>query len=210
MSSSAPQLLLAPESRKDKVSKNDLRYLFRLNKSNQRSRKRAAVDKQIKSEKQDAEKRRRLSNAVGEIKKLRKAASKFRGQGTSKSKKSIDQQTYEESIAVYEGEKLVPCFFEPKQTTPLSSGDNTPNNLKEDFEILNFDPHAVIWRSYDYPNIIPHKHLWLVCNVCQCGVRCFTTYSFKTFNVFERYLLWKLKSLNKQITSSPFVKKYKN
>lgn len=107
MSSSAPQLLLAPESRKDKVSKNDLRYLFRLNKSNQRSRKRAAVDKQIKSEKQDAEKRRRLSNAVGEIKKLRKAASKFRGQGTSKSKKSIDQQTYEESIAVYEGEKLV-------------------------------------------------------------------------------------------------------
>lgn len=172
----APQLLLAPESRKDKISKNDMRYLYRLQKGKQRSRKRAAVDKEIRSEKQTAEKRRRLSNANGEIKKLRKVVSKLRGLGTgsestaknsrTRTKKSPEQVMLEESMSVYEGDVNIPCVFDLPTNVPPKKDDDFYMNLKDDAEILAYDPQAIIWREIEYSNIIPHPNLWVLC--CKC------------------------------------------
>lgn len=173
----APQLLLAPESRKDKISKNDMRYLYRLQKGKQRSRKRAAVDKEIKSEKQTSEKRRRLSNANGEIKKLRKVVSKLRGLGTGsesntktsrgRTKKSSEQSMLEEAMCVFEGDMMIPCIFDiPSKDAPVVTNQDLYMTMKEDNEIVAYDPQAIVWREIEYSNIIPHKNLWVIC--CQC------------------------------------------
>jgi hypothetical protein len=175
----APQLLLAPESRKDKISKNDMRYLYRLEKGRQRSRKRAVVDKEIKNEKQIAEKKRRLSNANGEIKKLRKAASKLRGfgnahepkAGRARTKKSLEQMLLEDNMAVIEGDMIIPCIFDnAPMKRPTDAREELFMTLKEDVDIYAQDPKAVLWKQYDYGNIIPHEHLWVYCCRCRCGM----------------------------------------
>ena len=59
---SEPIRLPAPEKRKDKINKNDMRYLLKVQRGKQRTTRRAALDEEIKQEKKTNEKRRRVSS----------------------------------------------------------------------------------------------------------------------------------------------------
>jgi len=56
-----PNRLPAPEKRKDKINKNDMRYLYRMNKAKQQSKRRAVIDTEIEKEERAAAKKRRQS-----------------------------------------------------------------------------------------------------------------------------------------------------
>lgn len=66
-----PNRLPAPEKRKDKISKNSLRYLYKLQKTEERSQKRERVNTEITNEKRQSEKRVRVSTGNAAVKQLK-------------------------------------------------------------------------------------------------------------------------------------------
>lgn len=168
--SELPQLLLAPESRKDKISKNDLRYLYRRGKGKERARKRAAVDSQIKTEKHDAERKRRLYNANGELKKLRKIVARVRGLGLTKAKMVPVQVMYKEGMDVFEGDIYVPCVFDDSSPNKTLSLVSERTGMTDD-DVKQIDQKAVFFNNCDYPNLIPHDNLWVKCFKCHGWMR---------------------------------------
>lgn len=68
---SEPARLAPPEKRKDKINKNDIRYLIKIQRGKQRSKRREVLDEEIATEKKSNEKRRRASSGNVEMKRLK-------------------------------------------------------------------------------------------------------------------------------------------
>jgi len=160
-----PNRLPAPEKRKDKISKNDMRYLYRMDKEKKRSKRRAVIDKEIETEKRVAAKKRRQS--VTNVKQITKAAN----QKIQEKKKIAKNQTPEEILLqqsrnVCTANNSIPCFFEDLPTT---GGEASPPMTID--EIVAHEPDAIIWKELDYGHLVAHPKIWVFCTVCHLGMR---------------------------------------
>lgn len=153
-----PNRLPAPERRKDKISKNDIRYLYKLQKNKNKQARRAHLDQEIDEENKRSEKRARLSSMNAMPKKTAKfSLAKSVAQAN---KKRHTPGLMNLSYRVYDGDAPPPCVLGP----PREIEAEEPS-LSED-EVREQHPDALVWREWDYPHIIPHPHLWVVCIHC--------------------------------------------
>ena len=105
-----PNRLPAPEKRKDKITKNDMRYLYRMDKAKQQSKRRAVIDSEIENEEKAAAKKRRQS--VTNAKQITRAANKKAEEKKGRKNLTDEQVLLQASRNVCAGNREMPCFFE--------------------------------------------------------------------------------------------------
>lgn len=148
-----PNRLPAPEKRKDKISKNDMRYLYRIDKEKKRTKRRAVIDEEIEKEKRAAAKKRRA--AVTNVKQITKAANQNINEKRGSKNQSTEELLLQKSRTVYTGNWPIPCFFED-----IGSGTSSAEAALTVDEIRRNDPNAIIWKELDYHHLIAHPNLW--------------------------------------------------
>lgn len=174
-----PNRLPAPEKRKEKINKNDMRYLYRIDKANQRSKRRAVIDTEIECEQKAAAKKRRQS--VTNAKQVAREANKRTEERRQNRQNLTDEQLLLAAARdVCMGNREVPCFFgalsgqgaeSAESIEDLVGNASTSPRLKQAVEILEYDPKAVVWHDLDYGHFIPHANLWIFCASCHAGMR---------------------------------------
>ena len=143
--SDIPNRLPAPEKRKDKINKNDMRYLYRIEKANERSKRRATIDEEIASEQKKSEKRRRQSTSTNHLKRLKKINQEAAYCVTESAKKGKKKLT-PELILLQQSKQIswngnIPCIFE-NDIDPSPWSEEGPMGKEE---IPKHDPDAIIW-----------------------------------------------------------------
>jgi len=142
-----------------------MRYLYRIQKANERSKRRESLDEEIASERKKSEKRRRQSTNTEHLKRLKKI-NEDAAYNAGKKKLTSEQVLLQQSRQIiWNG--CIPCLFEDA-VDPSPWCDERPMNAEE---IAAHDPDAVIWYALDYGHIVMHEHLWVFCSVCHLGMR---------------------------------------
>ncbi len=157
-----PQRLPCPEKRSDKISKTDMRYLNKLQKTKSKAVKREQLDAEITEEKRNSERRSRASKGTP-VKKQTKVKIKLTHNKTRK-RAAPEMQLLQKSREVIQGQHSLPCILVSSQA------DSVLQYRLSEEEIRSQYPKAIIWKESDYPNIIPHDDLWVFCNYCHLGM----------------------------------------
>lgn len=172
-----PNRLPAPEKRKEKINKNDMRYLYRMDKANERSKRRAVIDTEIEDEQKAAAKKRRQS--VTNAKQVAREANKRTEERRQNRQNLTDEQLLLEAAKdVCMGHREIPCFFglhltEKQEDDNQMTVQNEPSSprCRSVDEIQEYDPKAVVWKDLDYGHFIPHQNLWVFCATCHAAMR---------------------------------------
>lgn len=164
-----PNRLPPPEKRKDKISKNDMRYLYKLQKSKNKTVKRAKIDEEINEENRRSEKRARTS-VMGKVKPAPRfnISHTFAKKPSSKKKMAPEVRLFQLSQRVFEGDMHMPCILDGGLVPPTTAEEPQPSLTEE--EIVALDPAAIVWNAWDYPHIIAHEQLWVFCIRCHRGM----------------------------------------
>ena len=159
-----PNRLAQPEKRKDKISKHDMRYMYKMQKGKSKAAKRVQIDQEIKEEAKSSEKRARFSTGKS-VRKMNAANIRMTRESaaTRKKKLSPEMQLLQKAQAVCSGEIPIPCVL-------LDNAAQTEEVALTEQEIRAQDAGAIVWNEWDYPNIIPHARLWIFCSKCHLGM----------------------------------------
>lgn len=166
-----PNRLPPPEKRKDKISKNDMRYLYNIQKTKNKAVKRAKIDDEITAEKYQSDKRARTSTA--EVKKFQRQV-KFNVTQTitKKPKKKLtpEMQLLETAQKVIEGNCHIPCILSKLSAAAAEPLSEQQQCALTEEQILKLDAGAIIWNEWDYPHMITHPRVWVFCASCHLGM----------------------------------------
>jgi hypothetical protein len=185
-----PQRLPCPEKRSDKISKNDMRYLSKLQSIKNKTVQREKLNTEIAEERRTSEKRHRVSKG-GSIKKQTKVKIKLTHNKTRK-RAAPEIQLLQKSHEVIQGTHPLPCVLSRPLQLPSDAhnGDHEEMDMEKveeeedddeqcdsqdqyrltEGEIKAQFDNAIIWKENDYPHIIPHDDLWVFCNYCHKGL----------------------------------------